>query len=113
MHTNFVSIFWLIFLTGRKMRPVTRRPGQWSIGTERSGTRNSVSADWEPAFIFSPDAGGRLQAYRNDGIVFGYAYTRPTQREQPNIGLNGDSRVLIGYLINREGDYFEKHASAF
>jgi hypothetical protein len=84
-----------------------------SIGTEHLGTRNSFSADWEPTFIFSPDANGRLQTYRNDFLVFGYAYTSQRQRERSNIGLNVDLDLSLGYLINRQGNYFEKHTFRF
>src|ERR1700722_20711467 len=79
-----------------------------TISTEHDNIRKAFSADWEPTFIFSPNAQGRLQTYRNDFLVFGYANTRP-KRPDPNVGWNLDIDFSLGYLIGRQGDYFEKH----
>ncbi len=84
-----------------------------TIGTEHNYKKNSFAADWEPTFIFSSDARGRLQTYRNDFLVFGYAHTRPKQQGQPGIGVWVDIDFSLGYLIGRQGDYFEKHTFRF
>ena len=83
-----------------------------TISTEHDNKRKAFSADWEPTFIFSPNAQGRLQTYRNDFLVFGYANTRP-KRPDPNVGWNLDIAFSLGYLIGRQGDYFEKHTFRF
>ena len=87
---------------------------------------NSFSADWEPVFLFARDAGGTLQTYRNDFIVFGYNYRKKTPRgwrsqtgsgagvsdgERPSFNI--DLNFSLGYLIDRQGDYFAKHTFRF
>ena len=84
-----------------------------TISTEHNYIKNSFAADWEPTFIFSPDARGRLQTYRNDFLVFGYAHTRPKQQGQPGIGVWVDIDFSLGYLIGRQGDIFAKHTFRF
>jgi hypothetical protein len=84
-----------------------------TISFEHKGTRNSFSADWEPTFIFAPDAQGRLQTYRNDFLVFGYANKKTKQEGQAGIGSFPDLDFSLGYLINRQGNYFEKHTFRF
>jgi hypothetical protein len=84
-----------------------------TISTEHNGKKNTFTMDWEPTFIFSPDVRGRLQTYRNDLLVFGYANTRPKQQGQPGIGVRIDIDISLGYLIGRQGDYFEKHTFRF
>ena len=83
-----------------------------TISIEHDNKRNAFSADWEPTFIFSPNAQGRLQTYRNDFLVFSYANTRP-KRPDPNVGFNLDIAFSLGYLIGRQGDYFDKHTFRF
>jgi hypothetical protein len=83
-----------------------------TISIEHDNKRKAFSADWEPTFIFSPNAQGRLQTYRNDFLVFGYANTRP-KRPDPNVGFNLDIAFSLGYLIGRQGDYFDKHTFRF
>jgi hypothetical protein len=80
-----------------------------TIGTGHNDKWNSFSADWEPTFIFSPDARGRLQTYRNDFLVIGYANTRPKQPTPSGVGFLVDIDFSLGYLIGRQGNYFEKH----
>jgi hypothetical protein len=80
-----------------------------TISTEHKDKRNTFSADWEPTFIFSPNAQGRLQTYRNDFLVFGYSNVRTKQQTQSGIGFHLDIDFSLGYLIGRQGDYFEKH----
>jgi hypothetical protein len=84
-----------------------------TISIEHNGNRNSFSADWEPTFIFAPDAQGRLQTYRNDFLVFGYANTKTKQQGQAGIGPGLDLALSLGYLIDRQGNYFEKHTFRF
>ena len=84
-----------------------------TISTEHNHKKNSFTADWEPTFIFSPDAHGRLQTYRNDFLVFGYAHTRPKQQGPSGIGVWVDIDFSLGYLIGRQGDYFEKQTFRF
>jgi hypothetical protein len=84
-----------------------------TIATEHDNKRRAFSADWEPSFIFSPNAEGRLQTYRNDFLVVGYANTRPKRPEQSDVGFNLDIAFSLGYLIGRQGDYFEKHTFRF
>jgi hypothetical protein len=84
-----------------------------TISTEHKDKKNSFAADWEPTFIFSPDARGRLQTYRNDFLVFGYANTRSKQQAQASVAAHIDIDFSLGYLIGRQGDYFEKHTFRF
>ncbi len=84
-----------------------------TISTEHKDKKNTFTADWEPTFIFSPNAGGRLQTYRNDFLVFGYANTRPKKQGQPGIAAQIDIDFSLGYLIGRQGNYFEKHTFRF
>jgi hypothetical protein len=84
-----------------------------TISTEHKEKKNTFTADWEPTFIFSPNASGRLQTYRNDFLVFGYANTRPKKQGQPGIAAHIDIDFSLGYLIGRQGNYFEKHTFRF
>jgi hypothetical protein len=84
-----------------------------TISTEHNDKRNTFSADWEPGFIFSPNAQGRLQTYRNDFLVFGYSNVRTKQQAQSGNGFHLDIDFSLGYLIGRQGDYFEKHTFRF
>ena len=97
-----------------------------SFSIHKQGNVNSFSAEWEPVFLFAHDAQGTLQTYRNDFLVFGYSYGKEGPRrwnlkkgnagttDQPDPpAFNIDLNFSLGYLINRQGDYFAKHTFRF
>ena len=69
---------------------------------------HDFSAYWQPLFLFSNDAHGQLQTYRNDFVVLRYSYDRSDDTHKKEItGLY--TNISIGYLVRREGDFFNKH----
>ncbi len=96
-----------------------------AFAVQSKGSRNTFIFDWEPVFLFSNDAQGRLQTYRNDFLVFGYSNRKarqsgwglhtggPADGDKPNIGIHFDVNVSLAYLIDRQGEYFRKHTFRF
>ena len=63
---------------------------------------------WEPHFLFTKDAQGKLQTYRNDFLTLTYGQGGTTEHD-PHKDFAFSAVFSLGYLINRNGDYFEKH----
>lgn len=68
------------------------------------------SAYWEPGFFFKGNAQGTLGTYRNDFVVFRYAYERVDQTNVPDEESGLHTNISIGYLVRREGEFFNKHS---
>ena len=63
---------------------------------------------WEPHYLFARDSLNKLHTYRNDflTIIYGQGGTRD---HDPRKDFAFSAVFSLGYLINREGDYFEKN----
>lgn len=78
----------------------------------RDEFNHDFKVTWEPLFLFAKNAQGELKTYRNDFIVASYALSLT---DENNLRKNEllKPAVSLGYLINRNGDYFEKHSFRF
>jgi hypothetical protein len=63
---------------------------------------------WEPHFLFAKDAQGTLRTYRNDFLTFTYGQGGTTDYD-PQKDFSFSAVFSLGYLINRNGDYFDKN----
>ncbi|MCW3075186.1 MAG: hypothetical protein JWP69_2255 [Flaviaesturariibacter sp.] len=68
---------------------------------------------WEPYFFFRNNAaaGGKVTMDRNDFITFKYKYNMFSSTNTKE--LNFATNVSLGYLVNRNGDWFERHTFKF
>jgi hypothetical protein len=62
---------------------------------------------WEPHFIFAKDAQNKLHTYRNDFLTLIYAQGGIKDHD-PRKDFSFSAALSLGYLIHREGDYFDK-----
>ena len=67
---------------------------------------------WEPHFLFAKDNQGNLHTYRNDFLTLTYGQGGITDFD-PRKDFSFSSVFSLGYLINRNGDYFEKNTFRF
>ena len=67
---------------------------------------------WEPHFLFSRDSQNKLHTYRNDFLTFTYGQGG-TKDYDPRKDFSFSAVLSLGYLINRNGDYFEKNTFRF
>lgn len=63
---------------------------------------------WEPHFLFAKDAQNTLRTYRNDFLTLAYAQGGIKDYDSRKEFSFGAS-FSLGYLIRREGEYFDKH----
>ena len=79
------------------------------INGDYDGKREVFKLMWEPHFFFSRDAANKLISDRNDFLTFRlYQYDK-----EENVGLYSPTSFSIGYLINRQGNWYEKHTFKF
>lgn len=62
---------------------------------------------WEPHFIFAKDALNKLHTYRNDFLTLTYGQGGITDHD-PRKDFSFSAVLSVGYLIHREGEYFDK-----
>ena len=67
---------------------------------------------WEPHFLFAKDSSGKLRTYRNDFLTFTYGQGGTTDHD-PRKDFSFSTVFSLGYLINRNGDFFEKNTFRF
>lgn len=67
---------------------------------------------WEPHFLFARDNQNKMHTYRNDFLTFTYGQGG-TKDYDPRKDFSFSAVVSLGYLINRNGDYFEKNTFRF
>ena len=94
---NYKNYFVPSFSLGAKLSLTNRdRTFKWEPGLF-----------WEPHFIFAKDAQNKLRTYRNDFLTLTYG-----QGGIPDHDLRKDfsfsALLSLGYLIHREGEYFDK-----
>ena len=63
---------------------------------------------WEPHFLFSKYAQGKLKTYRNDFLTLTYGQGGTTDHD-PRKDFSFSAVFSIGYLIHRSGDFIEKN----
>ncbi len=86
----------------------------FSIGTRLTLSNRDRSFKWEPGllwephFLFARDTLGKLRTYRNDFLTLTYGQGGTTDHN-PQKDFAYSAVFSLGYLINRNGDYFEKN----
>ncbi|MGZ5253383.1 MAG: hypothetical protein ACXWV4_03410 [Flavitalea sp.] len=83
----------------------------FSIGAALIFSKNHFKRDvmvsWDPHFFFDRDPLGKFKSFRNDFITLTYGQGKVKDNDS-----HKDSPFLfttsLGYLVKREGDYFEK-----
>ena len=63
---------------------------------------------WEPQFMFARDAQNKLRTYRNDFLTFTYGQGGIKDHD-PSKDFSFSAVASLGYLINRNGDFYEKN----
>ena len=90
----------------------------FSIGTRLTLTNRDRTFKWEPGlfwephFIFAKDNQGKLNTYRNDFLTLTYAQGG-TKNYNPRNDFAFSAVFSLGYLIRREGEYFDKKTFRF
>jgi hypothetical protein len=67
---------------------------------------------WEPHFLFAKDAQGKLRTYRNDFLTLTYGQGGTTDHD-PRKDFSFSAVFSLGYLIRREGEFFDKNTFRF
>jgi len=86
----------------------------FSIGTRLTLTNRDRTFKWEPGlfwephFLFAKDDQGKLRTYRNDFLTLTYGQGGTTDHD-PRKDFSYSAVFSLGYLINRNGDYFDKN----
>ena len=95
---NYKSYFVPSFSLGAKLVLTNReRTFKWEPGLF-----------WEPHFLFSKDAQGKLKTYRNDFLTLTYGQGGTTDHD-PRKDFSFSAVFSIGYLIHQSGDFIEKN----
>ena len=63
---------------------------------------------WEPHYLFAKDNLNKLRTYRNDFLTLTYGQGG-TRDYDPRKDFAFSAVFSMGYLINRQGDYFDKN----
>lgn len=77
----------------------------------RSFEKKSFALFWEPNFVFSRDVNNSIVVVRNDFLTFKFHQEYKMYGNNPTI-LRYENASL-GYLINRNGNFFEKNTFKF
>ncbi len=86
----------------------------FSIGTKLVLTNRDRTFKWEPGlfwephFLFARDTLGKLKTYQNDFLTLTYGQGGTTDHD-PRKPFAYSAVFSLGYLINRNGDYFDKN----
>ena len=63
---------------------------------------------WEPHFLFAKDSTGKLRTFRNDFLTLTYGQGG-TKEFDPRKEFSFSTVFSLGYLIRRDGAFFENH----
>lgn len=74
--------------------------------------KREIGLMWEPHFIFANDNNNKLQTYRNDFLTLNYGQG-PTKEFDSRKETSLQAVVSLGYLIRRQGEYFQKNTFRF
>jgi hypothetical protein len=71
-----------------------------------------IGLAWEPHFIFAKNSTGNLQTYRNDFLTLSAGFDPKKIKEPDHNSAHFDffQHFSLGYLVNRKGDFFDKHS---
>jgi hypothetical protein len=95
---NYKNYFVPAFSLGTKLTVSNRdRTFKWEPGLF-----------WEPHFIFARDNQNKLRTYRNDFLTLNYAQGG-TRDHDPKKDFSFAAVFSLGYLIHRDGEYFDKN----
>lgn len=70
--------------------------------------KREIFLSWDPNFLFSSDANGKLRRYRNDFLTLSFGQG-PVIDDQPRKESHLLFVMSLGYLVKREGEYFDKN----
>lgn len=90
----------------------------FSIGTKLVLTNRDRTFKWEPGlfwephFLFARDSVGKLKTFRNDFLTLTYGQGGTTDHD-PRKPFAFSTVFSLGYLINRNGNYFDKNTFRF
>ena len=84
----------------------------FSLGTgviiSSSFFKRDIMVSWDPDFLFARNAAGRLKAYRNDFVTLTWGQGLVEDNE-PRLESSLLFIMSLGYLVNRQGEYFDKN----
>ena len=63
---------------------------------------------WEPHYLFARDSSGKSRTYHNDFLTFTYGQGGTTDHD-PRKDFSFSAVFSLGYLINRNGNYFDRN----
>ena len=93
---NYKAYFVPSFSVGLKLTVTNReRTFKWEPGIY-----------WEPHFLFSKDAQGKLRTYRNDFLTLTYGQGGTTDHD-PRKDFSFSAVFSLGYLIHQSGDFIK------
>ena len=74
-----------------------------------------IGIAWEPHFLFAKNSLGNLQTYRNDFLTLTAGYDPKKAKTPDHNSAHFDffQHFSLGYLINRQGDFFDTHSFRF
>jgi hypothetical protein len=81
------------------------------VSFKRQETTRKFMAIWQPLFLFGTNDQGHMQTYRNEFVIFNMYrdWNKP-----PHISyINFDPSVSFGFMVRRDGDFFEKNSYFF
>ena len=67
---------------------------------------------WEPNFLFGTNAQGKTQTFRNDFLTLTAGHG-PVQDNNPRKESHFIFVASFGYLVNQQGEFFEKGTMRF
>lgn len=70
--------------------------------------KRDIILSWDPNFLFSRNAQGKLKTFRNDFLTLTWGQGL-VQDNEPRKESHLLFIMSLSYLINKEGDYFEKN----
>jgi hypothetical protein len=82
-----------------------------TIGFQRRFNLYTTGVHWEPLFFFAAGSQGRPQTYRNDLLVFNFAYRRTDRRPDAADHIGLITNLSFGWFIRREGDFVGNSSS--
>ena len=105
---NYLEIAAIVALQNYKNYLIPSLDLGVALGFRKKDFVHELGFYWEPLFLFGTDAHGRLQTYRNDLLVFHYAFDVSPGRRDPLAPVGLNTNFSLGYFIHRSGDFFEK-----
>lgn len=74
--------------------------------------RHEIGLYWEPHFLFAKDPQDKLQTFRNDFLNLVLSHG-PVKEGDPRKEVSFLTTMSFGYLVYRQGDYFDKGTIRF